>query len=138
VEFSQLWRIADTSLMEFMEENPGAGNLLLRTLATILAQRLRQMNPKAFGISTYAVVDSPELEAQAPSPADSENTVASSAPSAPAEARRSPPLDIPQTYQGKRISAKTQLIPNPEVEELEPIPPVIEGKVPPTDDEPAK
>ena len=62
VEFSQLWRIADADLMEFMQENPGAGNLLLRTLASILAQRLRQMNPKAFGLSTYAVIDSPELK----------------------------------------------------------------------------
>jgi CRP/FNR family cyclic AMP-dependent transcriptional regulator len=140
VEFSQLWRIADTSLMEFMEENPGAGNLLLRTIANSLAQRLRQMNPKAFGISTYAVVDSPELAAQAPSRGVSEETVESSAAAAPIETRRSPVLDIPQTYQGKRISAKTQLIPNPEVEELEPIPEVIEGKVPPTEDEvePAK
>src|SRR5580658_8395400 len=38
-EFSQIWRIADGDLMEFMEENPGAGNVLLRTLAYILAQR---------------------------------------------------------------------------------------------------
>src|ERR1700677_643018 len=68
VEFSQLWRIADDSLMEFMQENPGAGNLLLRTLATILDRKLRQMNPRAFGLSTYAVVDSPKLETQAPSP----------------------------------------------------------------------
>ena len=131
VEFSQLWRIADDSLMEFMQENPGAGNLLLRTLATILAQRLRQMNPKAFGLSTYAVVDSPELAVQAPSPAADEPE---EAPLAPVEARRAPPLDIPQTYQGKRISAKTQLIPNPEAEELEPIPPVIEAKAPSADE----
>src|ERR1700733_15134445 len=68
VEFSQLWRIADADLLQFMTDNPGAGNVLLRTLASILAQRLRQMNPKAFGLSTYAVVDSPELELQAPSP----------------------------------------------------------------------
>src|SRR5271154_2810892 len=61
VEFSQLWRIADADLIQFMEDNPGAGNVLLRTLASILAQRLRQMNPRAFGLSTYAVVDSPEL-----------------------------------------------------------------------------
>src|SRR5271155_5077681 len=62
VKFSQLWRIADADLILFMEQNPGAGNVLLRTLATILAQRLRQMNPKAFGLSAYAVVDSPDLE----------------------------------------------------------------------------
>jgi CRP/FNR family cyclic AMP-dependent transcriptional regulator len=132
VEFSQLWRIEDESLMEFMQENPGAGNLLLRTLASILAQRLRQMNPKAFGLSTYAVVDSPELAVQAPSVESDEEP--DEAPLAPLEARRAPPLDIPQTYQGKRISAKTQLIPNPESEELEPIPPVIEAKAPPEDE----
>ena len=132
LEFSQLWRIADDSLMEFMQENPGAGNLLLRTLASILAQRLRQMNPKAFGLSTYAVVDSPELAAQAPSPVSDEKP--DEAPLTPVEARRAPPLDIPQTYQGKRISAKTQLIPNPEAEELEPIPPIIEAKAPGADE----
>jgi CRP/FNR family cyclic AMP-dependent transcriptional regulator len=133
VEFSQLWRIEDESLMEFMQENPGAGNLLLRTLATILAQRLRQMNPKAFGLSTYAVVDSPELAVQAPSPvSDGEPDEAPEPPAAPR--RAAPPLDVPQTYQGKRISAKTQLIPNPEAEELEPIPPVIEAKAPGADE----
>ncbi len=132
VEFSQLWRIADVSLMEFMQENPGAGNLLLRTLASILAQRLRQMNPKAFGLSTYAVVDSPELAVEAPSLEPDEKP--EEAPLPPAEARRAPPLDVPQTYQGKRISAKTQLIPNPEAEELEPIPPIIEAQVPPADE----
>src|SRR5260221_1818149 len=55
VEFTQLWRIADADLMHFMEENPGSGNVLFRTLASILAQRLRQMNPRAFCFSTYAV-----------------------------------------------------------------------------------
>ena len=136
IEFSQLWRIADEDLMHFMEENPGAGNVLLRTLASILAQRLRQMNPRAFGLSTYAVVDSPELDAQAPSPIADEAAAAAapSVPPPPAEARRAaPPLDIPQTYQGKRISAKTQLIPNPDIEELEPIPPILEAQMPPTD-----
>ena len=63
-EFSQLWRIADARLIQFMEDSPGAGNVLLRTLATILAQRLRQVDPTAFGLSAYAVVDSPELEEQ--------------------------------------------------------------------------
>src|SRR5271170_6973021 len=70
VEFSQLWRIADDDLIHFMEENPGAGNVLLRTLASILAQRLRQMNPRAFGLSTYAVVDSPELPSPPPVPVE--------------------------------------------------------------------
>jgi CRP-like cAMP-binding protein len=139
VEFSQLWRIADSSLMEFMEENPGAGNVLLRTIASILAQRLRQMNPKAFGLSTYAVVDTPDLERQAPSAAvEKAPEPAAPLPPPPAETKKAPAIDIPQTYQGKRLSAKTQLIPPPESEELEPIPPVLEAKLPPTDEpEPA-
>lgn len=66
VEFSQLWRIADVDLIEFMQENPGAGNTLLRTLCTILAQRLRDVDPKAFSISAYAVVESPDLKDEAP------------------------------------------------------------------------
>ena len=49
-EFSQLWRIADEDLIQFMEDNPGAGNLLLRTLAAILAQRLRRTDPEGFRI----------------------------------------------------------------------------------------
>jgi CRP-like cAMP-binding protein len=121
VEFSQLWRIADADLMEFMQENPGAGNVLLRTLASILAQRLRQMNPKAFGLSTYAVVDVPELEQQAPSPAaeiELEPVIEPEKPSA-AEAKKAPPVEAPQTYQGKRVSTKTQVV--PDLDELEPI-----------------
>ncbi len=103
-EISQLWRIADDDLMEFMKENPGAGNVLLRTLASILAQRLRQMNPKAFGLSTYAVVDSPEL----PPPA----------PVAPTTAL-SDPTEVPQTFPKKKLSTKTQAV--PELDELEPL-----------------
>ena len=61
IEFSQLWRIADEDLIQFMTDNPGAGNVLLRTLATILAQRLRQIDPKAYGLSSFAVIDSPDL-----------------------------------------------------------------------------
>jgi CRP/FNR family cyclic AMP-dependent transcriptional regulator len=60
-EFSQLWRIDDGDLIQFMGDNPGAGNVLLRTLATILAQRLRQVDPQFYGLSAYAVVDSPGL-----------------------------------------------------------------------------
>jgi CRP-like cAMP-binding protein len=134
VEFSQLWRIADESLMEFMQENPGAGNVLLRTLASILAQRLRQMNPKAFGLSTYAVVETPELEKQAPSPVVEAVVEETPEPPLPPSAVRkpaAPPLDVPQTYQNKRVSTKTQLVPNPDLVELEAIPPVGEAKVPP-------
>jgi CRP/FNR family transcriptional regulator, cyclic AMP receptor protein len=102
VEFSQLWRIADADLIHFMEENPGAGNVLLRTMASILAQRLRQMNPRAFGLSTYAVVDSPELPPQSPT--------------APAEQQKKPPVAsspaTAQTNQGKRLPTKTQIVPD--------------------------
>ena len=114
VEFSQLWRIADDDLMHFMEENPGAGNVLLRTLASILAQRLRQMNPKAFGLSTYAVVDSPELHQQSPSDEPEKPAAAAGQPKKTPEA---PPLEVPATYQGKRVSTKTQIV--PDLDELE-------------------
>jgi CRP/FNR family cyclic AMP-dependent transcriptional regulator len=144
VEFSQLWRIADDDLMDFMKENPGAGNVLLRTLASILAQRLRQMNPKAFGLSTYAVVDSPELPPMPPVPVEEPEPVAaapaptpepsapeklpsatllsSSGPSVESVPRRAPALsatDVPGNYQDKRVSRKTQIVPN--LDELEPL-----------------
>jgi len=130
LEFSQLWRIADEDLINFMEENPGAGNVLLRTLASILAQRLRQMNPRAFGLSTYAVVDSPDLEEDEEEevPAEEESPVAeaekpaglpAAIPYPPVDAPKKTPaasaVDIPQTYQGeKRVSKKTQIVPDPD------------------------
>ena len=129
VEFSQLWRIADADLMHFMEENPGAGNVLLRTLASILAQRLRQMNPRAFGLSTYAVVDSPELdqetaveEPEKPAETSKATELPKAIPYPPMDAPKktpaAPPLEVPQTYQGgKRVSTKTQIVPN--LDELE-------------------
>ncbi len=92
LEFSQLWRITDADLISYMEENPGAGNVLLRTLATILAQRLRQVDPRAFGLSTYAVVDSPELEPESPQPA-------SLPPPVPATAKATPPSKKTKTQQ---------------------------------------
>jgi CRP-like cAMP-binding protein len=109
VEFSQLWRIADADLMQFMEENPGAGNVLLRTLASILAQRLRQMNPRAFGLSTYAVVDSPELKLEAP------DAVAEPEPPAVVE----PPVEVPPDAKGTKVTRKNQIVPN--LDELEPL-----------------
>jgi CRP/FNR family cyclic AMP-dependent transcriptional regulator len=124
IEFSQLWRIADADLMHFMEENPGAGNILLRTLASILAQRLRQMNPLAFGLSTYAVVDSPELDEESTSreleKSSASTTTPTATPPAPASTtiveqnpkKSSAPLEVPQTYVGKRLSSKTQVIPD--------------------------
>ena len=150
VEFSQLWRIADDDLMEFMKENPGAGNVLLRTLASILAQRLRQMNPKAFGLSTYAVVESPETPAALPTAADvveapaettvAETTAAEATPAEPELPRAtllssSGPTQIapkrplaPTTtaagasYQDKSLPRKTQVVSNLDnLDELEPI-----------------
>jgi CRP-like cAMP-binding protein len=122
LEFSQLWRIADADLIHFMEENPGAGNVLLRTLASILAQRLRQMNPRAFGLSTYAVIDSPELEQQAPAPEIEPTPAAAPLPPPPPSEqikRVSATLPLTQPYQDKRVSTKTQLVPDPD--ELEPL-----------------
>lgn len=111
-EFSQLWRIADADLMQFMEDNPGAGNLLLRTLASILSQRLRQTTPKAFSLSTYAVVDSPDLAKSAPAPLRA--TPYPDIDDVPVEA----PVEVPAT-KGKRVSTKTQVVPDPD--ELEPL-----------------
>jgi len=116
VEFSQLWRIADVDLMQFMEDNPGAGNVLLRTLAAILAQRLRQMNPKAFGLSTYAVVDSPDL-------AKESGVSAPDVPLRPAEIK--PATEHSNASGGssagkdKKMASKTQHVPDPD--ELEPL-----------------
>jgi len=118
VEFSQLWRIADADLMHFMEENPGAGNVLLRTLASILAQRLRQMNPRAFGLSTYAVVETPELEQQSPAHGDEAGKTAPTLPPPPAVLPKKvpppPPMGIGDSYQVKRVSTKTQIVPDPD------------------------
>ncbi len=117
-----------------MEENPGAGNVLLRTLATILAQRLRRVDPEAFGLSAYAVVDSPELkeqdaadaEAKAPLPGSgiaSRETInpVASAPVGSSAAGRQPAAAILQSAapaRGKSPS-ETQVIPDPD--ELEPL-----------------
>jgi CRP/FNR family cyclic AMP-dependent transcriptional regulator len=135
VEFSQLWRIADSDLMHFMEENPGAGNILLRTLASILAQRLRQLNPRVFGLSAYAVVDSPELQAEAPDPVEeapvqsplAELAAVAAAPVSaptpppfvPEPIRRSPVP--PQPSMMRNVSTKTQIIPDPDEASAEPI-----------------
>jgi CRP/FNR family transcriptional regulator, cyclic AMP receptor protein len=111
-EFSQLWRIADSDLMHFMEENPGAGNVLLRTLASILAQRLRQMNPKAFGLSAYAVLDTPETPA-----AEAQVAVQTDVPLPTPKTPVAPPLT--SSYQDKGVSRKTQIV--PEVDESTPL-----------------
>lgn len=137
-EFSQLWRIADSHLIEFMDENPGAGIVLLRTLSSILAQRLRQLNPKAFGLSAYAVVDSPDLARATPpvtetveevpvqesSVEDVEvkpTTFPSPAPinTAPENLPVEPPVEVPTVGNKKKLSTKTQVV--PDLDELEPL-----------------
>jgi CRP/FNR family cyclic AMP-dependent transcriptional regulator len=133
-EFSQLWRIADDDLMGFMKENPGAGNVLLRTLASILAQRLRQMNPKAFGLSTYAVIDSPETPAPLPvnaeDPAQPEavpelpraTLLSSSGPTAVRKPASVTAPAAPASYQDKSLPRKTQVVSNLDnLDDLEPL-----------------
>jgi len=121
IEFSQLWRIADDDLIHFMEENPGAGNVLLRTLATILAQRLRQINPRVFGLSTYAVVDSPELPE---TPSEPEDTIEEPSAETSLDPVEEPvpvtePTEVTESSSAKKSPKKTQLITNPD--ELEPL-----------------
>jgi len=121
IEFSQLWRIADDDLIHFMEENPGAGNVLLRTLATILAQRLRQINPRVFGLSTYAVVDSPELPE---TPSEPEDTIEEPSAETSLDTIEEPvpvtePTEVTESSSAKKSAKKTQLITNPD--ELEPL-----------------
>jgi hypothetical protein len=115
--------------MEFMEENPGAGNVLLRTLASILAQRLRQLNPKAFGLSAYAVVDSPELAKAAPppvtEPSEEEEVPTTTFPNPepvavkPENLPVEPPLEVPPGDTKIKLSTKTQAVPDPD--DLEPL-----------------
>jgi len=109
-EFSQLWRIADADLLQFMTDSPGAGNVLLRTLASILAQRLRQMNPRAFGLSTYAVVDSPDL-IKAPVPVAPVSAPLPEPENIPVE----PPVEV-GAGKGKKLSTKTQAVPDPDAD----------------------
>jgi|GEM_PF-1048962 len=111
-EFSQLWRIADADLLQFMMDSPGAGNVLLRTLASILAQRLRQMNPRAFGLSTYAVVDSPDL-IKTPAAVPPISTPLPEAENIPVEPTQE--LEIADS-KGKKVSRKTQAVPDPDAD----------------------
>ena len=125
-EFSQLWRIADSDLIQFMTDNPGAGNVLLRTLATILAQRLRQVDPQFYGLSAYAVVDSPGLppatdtsETDTTMPPESlpPGTAPSKYGAVPIEEEEAPAPGMRPTR--KRIGTGT--IPIPDPDELEPL-----------------
>ena len=124
-EFSQLWRIADEDLIQFMEDNPGAGNVLLRTLAAILAQRLRRIDPEAFGVSAYAVVQSPELKEAPPVEIAEESLVAAPAATPPLDAppiipKAAPPLET-ATAAADKINKKTQPFIDPDEQELEPL-----------------
>jgi CRP/FNR family transcriptional regulator, cyclic AMP receptor protein len=116
-EFSQLWRIADEDLIQFMDDNPGAGNVLLRTLAAILAQRLRRIDPEAFGVSAYAVVQSPELK-EAPPTETAEEAPAAAPVKAPVTPQATPPVE---TAPVEKINKKTQPFIDPDEQELEPL-----------------
>jgi len=94
--------------MQFMTDNPGAGNVLLRTLASILAQRLRQMNPGVFGLSTYAVVDA--VEEKAPAPLEPVPVVEETV-TVPLE-----PVTETVSYESPKISRKTQAVPDPDAD----------------------
>ena len=131
-EFSQLWRIKDSDLLQFMTDNPGAGNLLLRTLATILAQRLRKVDPQFYGLGAFGVVETADLP---PMPdlasEETDTTELSASDSAPAgtvatkygalpledEAEESPAPGLSPTK--KRI--RTGTVPLPDPDELEPL-----------------
>jgi hypothetical protein len=120
-EFSQLWRIADEDLIQFMDDNPGAGNVLLRTLAAILAQRLRRIDPEVFGLSAYAVVQSPELaNSPAPAPVPVEEIPVEPAPAAVplAAAVAAPKADV---IAADKVNKKTQPFIDPDEQELEPL-----------------
>jgi CRP/FNR family transcriptional regulator, cyclic AMP receptor protein len=126
-EFSQLWRIDDSDLIQFMTDNPGAGNVLLRTLATILAQRLRQVDPQFYGLSAYAVVDSPGLPPATDDTTETDTTTsaeplppgtaASKYGAVPIEEEDAPAPGMTPTR--KRIRTGTIALPDPD--ELEPL-----------------
>jgi len=120
-EFSQLWRIADADLLQFMSDNPGAGNVLLRTLATILAQRLRQVDPQFYGLGAYGVVETADLP-PAPEVADeTEPALPATLPSkygaVPQEPDDSPAPGLAPTR--KRV--RTGTVPLPDPDEYEPL-----------------
>jgi CRP-like cAMP-binding protein len=93
-EFSQLWRIHDNDLINFIEENPGAGNVVLRNLAMILAQRLRTVDPTTFGMSAYGVVDTPETP-DVPELVEETDTSFTEAPAETRPAVVAPPVTLP-------------------------------------------
>jgi hypothetical protein len=121
-EFSQLWRIADADLIAFMTDNPGAGNVLLRTLATILAQRLRQVDPQFYGLSAFAVVDSPGLPPAPEDTTDTDTTTPTGKKSTPYGELPDEDDDAPAPGMApikKRIRTGTMALPDPD--ELEPL-----------------
>lgn len=52
VEFSQIWRIDRDSLNSFLGDNPGAGNLLMVGLSTILSKRIRSLSAQLVDAKT--------------------------------------------------------------------------------------
>jgi hypothetical protein len=129
-EFSQLWRIKDSDLLQFMTDNPGAGNVLLRTLATILAQRLRKVDPQFYGLGAFGVVDTADLP---PAPEYSEEFEAPEASATDI----APPGTLPSKYGAvpqeddddtpapglspTRKRVRTGTVPLPDPDELEPL-----------------
>jgi len=77
---------------------------------------LRQVDPKAFGLSTYAVVDSPELEKEPAEPAAPTPTPpVSPAPSVPmAEAAAKPKAPASVKKEKEKTKTKTQPIADPD------------------------
>lgn len=51
-EFSQIWKIDNDSLNSFLSDNPTAGNYLMVGLATILSQRMRNLNSQLVDAKT--------------------------------------------------------------------------------------
>jgi CRP-like cAMP-binding protein len=50
-KFCQIWKIDAANLFQFIQDSPGAGNILLISLVKILSQRLRRLDPNPVGIS---------------------------------------------------------------------------------------
>jgi hypothetical protein len=101
---------------------------LLRTLATILAQRLRQVDPQFYGLGAYGVVDTPGLPPAPEAAEEIETTELSLSESAPLgsvvskygavpddEEEAPPGLSAPR----KRVRTGTMPLPDPD--ELEPL-----------------
>ena len=116
-EFSQLWRIADADLLQFMTDNPGAGNVLLRTLAAILAQRLRQVDPQFYGLGAYGVVETADLPPPLEEADATESTEATGMAEATAVGSPAPAADATVAAPDKQPMKKTAVLEKEEDED---------------------